>query len=204
MKNWYLLLLIFIFVQSCTNDSAIDKDFLKESAFSEAEQIELTEFLEAFDDAVCLSQDQKDQRIKKCYHAFFRNFEDNFKNNSSMDTGISEASYAKINSILSTELSKQLWSESKSFTDLESKQVLRTNYTLNTRGRYFRFMNDILSKEQDEIKTIVDQIKKFNEFTPSIYGGIISDHKNFDLKDERVRLFLAIHYFGMVKGKMVG
>ena len=197
MKYKQLILLsIMVILFSCQ----IEKDTKLESnkTFSESETKEIINLLNQFDSEICKNENKENGNISICYQAFFQRIVKEIENGS-YEIGINEASQKRIVETLSPELYKEFWKQGEG---IINRRIPNSNETFSdsiqslyiAKGKYFEFLENEVSKINPTTKQYFDKFITVGDISPSMVADVAKNYENYDIKDERIRFLIAIHY----------
>jgi len=195
MKNIvpYLITIIML-VMSCNiqNHNTLFKDSRITEKFSEKEIKSLNEILFYFDNYV--NGFYKDVPIDSAYHYYCEealncsSFEELWNNLSSDKT----TNDAFIKRFRNNDLFNELWI-GKYLTDHATGDTLGYVLFPNWEGKYIGFVN-IICEDYPQLKGYREEVKSTASIPPTLVVSFQRIHSKLNFKDEKTRLFVALHY----------
>ena len=64
------------------------------------------------------------------------------------------------------------------------------------KGKFFKYLKNEVSSEIPAIKEIIDHMVEIGGMSPSVFADVLMNYHKFDIRDDRIRLFISIHYLG--------
>jgi len=196
----YLILISVVFLMACKSPEKVNNSFLKESSFSDHEIHQLTLLLENFDRAVCEIENQKTNKLERCYQSLFEKLKEQQKAGI-ISIGFDEELQNSLYSNIDGDLSKELWTTLYSIKNKgEVHQDTLITKVLNVQGKFFQFLEKEVAKDYPIIQENVEALNKTGAMTPTFVADVLMNYDQLSIEDERVRLFIAIHYLGLNEG----
>ena len=170
--------------------------------FTKEETTQLLKFLEDFDQVIATIENTGTTDIKTNYHSLFKKLKEQSKEGI-LNIGIEENVQERLEGYFDKDLSNELWSNmtSLSVNRIEVKDTIFLPF-LNAQGKLFRMLENELSLDYPIIKEGVRKINIMGEMSPALIADIIMGYENYNIQDDRVRLFIAIHYLGYNRGNI--
>ncbi len=186
MKKILLIFILFltIIVFSCNNYryNELNKDKLINKYFNKDEIEDLEKILHFFEDEICK---ERSNDIKECYHNFLEKAEESYKNK---NFGISkEKQKGVLNSISKTTYGK-IWYNG--FSIKNNCQDTVDIIMIKPESVYMDFLKDINKSYIEEYYYTATDIG----ISAGSINFMINHYNRFNLKDEKEKLIIAIHY----------
>lgn len=189
--------IILMFCQSCSHHNQLQSN----KTFNEQETKELMELLHKFDAEICHIEHVDDKQIFDCYQSFFERMEKCIID-PSLKSGISETAYQQIVETLSPNLRDEIWIrgisiEQQKIPNSDSQEIFRDTFPstiVNTQGKYFQYLQNEVAKIDFRIEGYVEYLDRAGCIAPNLVVDVFKNHSQYNIKDEGVRLLLAIHY----------
>ena len=191
MKN-LLLISTMIVALSCTtqrqNDLSNDQT-IKES-FNTIEINDLTKIQSFFDKSIGLTESDKQENLEKVYTDFFLQNSD-IEKVSDFKLSLNFNDQKKLYNQLDKRTFDNIWEISWS-TKWNSNDTIK-HIQLNRQGKYVEFLKSF--GEQDSvINNYYNSLEIAGDISPSMFADLIKNYKNYNIKDPKIRLIIAIHY----------
>ena len=192
-----LIVIIFIFQFSCKSDQ-INKLRIN-TTFSAKETDQIIEMLHRFDSEICINEQKEIDVIEDCYASFFKRIKKE-TDYGKLDIGISEVQQDFIISALDKSLRKEFWAEGIGVLNrvINATSPPKTYHdTIKVisigKGMFLDFLKNDVSAVSSKVKDYYERYLNMG-VTPTIEADIITNYEEYDISDERIRLFIAVHY----------
>ncbi|WP_321288302.1 hypothetical protein [uncultured Sunxiuqinia sp.] len=191
MKNLFLVLTIII-AFSCTTqkqNNLSNDETIKES-FNSTEINDLTKIQSFFDKSIGLTENKNQENLEKVYTYFFLENSDiekaaNFK--LSINFNDQKELYNQLDEKTFNDIWEISWSKKWNSNDT-IKHV-----QLNRQGKYVQFLKTF--GEQDSvINNYYNSLEIAGDISPAMVADLAKNYKNYNVKDPKIRLIIAIHY----------
>jgi hypothetical protein len=177
---------------NCSNSSNLNLESNQtvKSVFNKSEIKDLSRILKFFNEQICSIQRVDQVNPSECYRSFFErmkktsdegfiNIEIPYKEQQILYTQIRESTF------------EEIWSIGKSWIPHTTDTTKSIYY--NHEGKFVAFLKE-LGNENKMIKNYYDAYESCGDICPSIVADLIMNYENYDIKDVRVQLVVAIHY----------
>lgn len=186
IKKLILLLGLLLLLSSCKEDKSLGKSPAIMKLFNKTEMLDLEKILTFFDNQIF--NKFKSKSLVQNYSLFYE------KSLMRLDSGeiYLGFSYEKQNKLileLKESTFKKIWNLGKSYNKKDTTSIVN----LKVDGNYIKFLKT-LGKENIAIKKYVDDLIFNYDITPSQSYFFINNYESINIKDERIRLMIAIHY----------
>jgi len=182
------LLLLLLLLSCCKEDKTLGKSPTIMKLFNKHEILDLERILTFFDNQII--GEFKSKSLRKNYSLFH---EKSLKRLDSGEIylGFSYEKQDKLILELKKSTFKKIWDLGKSYNNNNKDTTSIIN--LKVDGNYMKFL-EIIGKENIAIKKYVDDLTFNYDITPSQSYFFVNNYDSIDIKDERIRLMIAIHY----------
>ena len=188
MRTLISILLVLIISYSCSNDKKLETDKIIKKVYNESDIVFLKKILVFFDSEICKLSDKTD--LYDCYQDYF-DFKMKQINIGEFTIRIPfDKQLELFNSFDSTFIFEN-WGYGRMHERKEDKYYEYLN--LRNDGKFSKFL-ELLSSENKKFRYYSETLNSAGCITPSMIGGLIINAKEYDIKDEKVRLVFAIHY----------
>ncbi|MCL3782229.1 hypothetical protein EMN47_17715 [Prolixibacteraceae bacterium JC049] len=191
MKN-LLLISTMIIALSCTTqrqNDLLNDQTIKES-FDTTQINDLVKIQSFFDKSIGLTENDKQENMGKVYNDFFLQ-NSNIKKVSDLKLSINlndqKALYNQLDKNTFNDIWEISWSKKGYSTD-----TLK-HIQLNRQGKYVELLKTI-GKQNTVISNYYNSLEIAGDISPSMFADLIKNYKNYDIKDPKIRLIIAIHY----------
>ena len=189
-KICYIVTLLFLI--GCLNScqKRLESSSTLTEIFNESEIQDFSKILEFFDNEVCESEKVDSNNIYDCYKIFFKRMSQAVETGN-IEIKIDFDSQKKLYNKISDSTFNQIWWFGKSWSE---KKVDTLKYIdIRYDGKYVVFLNK-LGRDYQVIEDYHKRFEAFGAITPSMINEIFVNYDQYDIKDERVRLMIAVHY----------
>jgi hypothetical protein len=190
MKNFIIIFYLTTVITNLSCNSAVFSQSLKndtliQSYFSQNEINDLENILSFFNNEITKNCSGD---LDKCYNMYFENIQEKFKKN---DFGIPQEKEDILLKNIRQSTFDKIWSESIAFKN--NRKDTADIIIMNINGQYMNFL-----KEYGSIKQFIYPyyygIKITGDINAGSINSMILNYDKFNIKDEKDRLIIAIHY----------
>lgn len=183
MKILFFIPILFI-AFSCSNQKQNDfsNDKTITDIFSKTEISDLLKIQHFFDKNIGLDKANKQKKLDEVYSKFFLK-------NSKIDQ--QEDLKLSIRFDNQKELYTQL--DKKTFNDIWKVSSKSKRLSLNPKGKYASLLKEV-GKKDSVINNYYNGLQRVGDISPSIVSDLLKNYKNYNIKNPKVRLMIAIHY----------
>jgi hypothetical protein len=186
MKFFSLLLLITTL--SCQAQSLADYQVVRE-VFNTDEIADLEKIISFFNQSICEAENRLESNVVDCYDHYFKRMR-SAEQTGVIDLKIPQEAQGQLLNELSPNTLNEIWSRS-----LVSGRCPPEVFDLNlkVKSKYIRFLK-LLSKENGKIKKYVEMLEGAGELSTGMVADVLLNYKDYDIRDKRIQLFMAVHY----------
>jgi hypothetical protein len=188
MKRLINIILTLTFSFSLLSGQGLKSDKIINKVFNETEIVELKKILTFFDREIQKLSDEAN--LFDCYHAYFEQHINNFKLGT-IEPNISIDKQMEFYKTIDNAVLHEVWVGIKEKKQNEEKYRLVLD--LNDKGKYIKFLK-LLSSKNSAIKDYHEGYLFSGSIITPMTGNIIMNHNKFNIRDEKIRLVIAIHY----------
>ncbi len=191
MKNLFLISTMIIAL-SCTTQRQNDlsNDLTIKESFNTTEINDLTKIQSFFDKSIGLTESDKQDNLEKVYTDFFLQNSD-IEKMSDFKLSINFNDQKGMYNQLDKKTFDNIWTISW-LTKPDSNDSLKY-IQLNRQGKYVEFLKS-LGQQDSVINNYYNSLEIAGDISPTMVGDLIKNYKNYNIKDPKVRLIIAIHY----------
>lgn len=200
MKHKLILFTIPALLFACQNHLQKPSELKSNKTFSESETEEIIDLLHSFDQEICKIENLENENVSACYRSFFERIKREIEDGD-YEIGISEAGQKAMVGALSQELREEFWRAGRSIINRRIPNddsgrtfpdTVQSIYFAD--GKYLKFLEEEVSGKNPQVKQYVDNLRRTMGISPSVFADVVFNYKAYDVKDERIRLLIAIHY----------
>lgn len=191
MRN-FLLIMTAIFAVCCVSQRQNDlsNDETIKETFNATEIDDLLKIQSFFDKSIGLTDTKNQKEIIKAYTDFFQ-LNSEIEKVADLDLPINFNDQKKLYNQLDKKTFEDIWSIGWS-TKMNSNDTLK-NVELNRHGKYVEFLKT-LGKQDSIIDKYHNSLEVAGDISPAIVADLVKNHDNYNIKDPKIRLMIAIHY----------
>lgn len=191
MRN-ILLIMTAIFAVCCVSQRQNDlsNDETIKETFNATEIDDLLKIQSFFDKSIGLTVTKNQKEIIKAYTDFFQ-LNSEIEKVADLDLPINFNDQKKLYNQLDKKTFEDIWSIGWS-TKMNSNDTLK-NVELNRHGKYVEFLKT-LGKQDSIIDKYHNSLEVAGDISPAIVADLVKNHDNYNIKDPKIRLMIAIHY----------
>lgn len=186
-----LLFLSFAFLISCQKESTGLASYPRvTSTFSAEEVTELQEFLDTFTSLICQKVNQDNADSSACFIAYLQKVSAT-KNSGKLETFLSSD---EINSLLSSmdpSTLREVWMPFMAVVERNTIDTIEIQ-SLNPDGKYGLFLEK-MAEESPQLNSYFLAYNNLRMLSPTMISQILMDWQSLNIKDESIRLVLAVH-----------
>lgn len=161
--------------------------------FDEAEIQDLKKIIDFFTNAICSFQKFDKDIGRECFEPFFKEME---KRKEREDLFIYIGQIPNIDlERLRREIDTNTFNEIWHYPESENPQ---NNKSINPNGKYVNFL-ERLGAEYPYLKFYIGTVTATGHLSSSIVSEVISKHADYDIRDQRIQLFFAVHYLTLIE-----
>lgn len=183
-----LTLLLLITTLSCQSQSLSDYQDVRE-VFNTDEIADLEKIMDFFNRTICEAENVPDTKVLDCYDHFFKRMR-SAEQTGVIDLKIPQAAQEQLLKDLSPNTLNEIWS----FSHVNGScppEVFVLN--LKVKSKYVRFLK-LMARENGEIKNYVEMLEGAGELSAGMVADVMLNYRDYDIRDERIQLFMAVHY----------
>jgi len=196
MKAYFkILIFLLIIFSGCTSEK---KNLLKDNnTFTVKETAQLNSFLEDFDNTIAKIQETGSSDIETNYYSFFERLRNQSKDGI-LNIGIDQESQNRLEARINKDLTDELWSRMY-YNNVRSEALQDSCFRniIHSRGKLFQFLETEVAPDYPVIHADVEKLRIAGETSPPLIATILFHYENYNIQDDRVRLFIALHYMGL-------
>lgn len=182
---------IIVFLLGCHSPKkSIDnyKEIIK--IFNQEETNDLKKILSFFDSAVCKSENLNKNDLNNCYNQYFKRMKVEEKRTGNFEIQISYQEQKKLINHLNVNTFNQIWTKYKTNYDkLDTLEIL----SFNLNGKFVAFLKEF-GETNNKIHSYQERLEAVGDISPTMMGDIVVNYTDYNISDDRIRLFIAIHY----------
>ena len=190
MKIQTVLISFIILVIGCQSNPKSLRDYEEvNKIFQEKEIEDLERIVDFFNESICKSEKLENTNVLDCYELYFKRMR------KAEETGIVEIQIPyqeqeKLMREIDLNSFNQIWSYGKTWRkNSDTLEVVNIKYD----GKYIKFLKEF-GKENIKAKNYVDRFEAVGDISPSMFADVLMNYKEYDVRDERIKLLIAIHY----------
>lgn len=195
--NKILSILVLICLVSCAPDAPrqgyLRSDALIKLHFNNYQIKDLETVMSFFEIQICGSLPASPESAADCYKAYLKNLSANSnigEMNLNLPINLQDQTLASIRPVTFD----GIWVRKPEIDFNENNN----SFALKYGGQYNNFLN-AMAKENEAIQQYVDVFNQAGTITPSMIANVLLNYENFDLDQQRGRLFITIHYLTLNK-----
>lgn len=199
MKTIIACLVIGILI-SCSHSNKIDSirdNKTVRKIFNEREIQELVKILDFFENQICSIDGGSSSNVLSCYRNFFIRM-DSAEVTGDIDPLIDFEQQKNLYAIISDSTFDSIWQFNKTWNMSSPSDTLKS-ITFNDQGSYFAFLIE-LAREEKLAKNYVEAFEAAGQMSPGSISHLLKMYNMYNIKDERIRLMIAIHYLTLNDG----
>ena len=191
------IIAFLLILGSCTYDTErkLNSNLTVTDCFTQEEIKDLTKLLDFFNEQICVSNAIDKKEIIKCYDSFIKRMSETAETGN-FEIKIPFAKQREIYNQISDSLFNQIWCFGKTWRRDSPDTLKSIDYRID--GKYMKFLKE-LGKEYELAKNYSETLELAYGISPSMVGDIlmIKERYQYDLKDIRLQLVMAVHYLTM-------
>jgi len=195
MKLSFIIASILILFNACSDKLESNKTIT--SIFQEKEIQDLKKILNFFNDQICGSEISDRSKLHDCYTKYFKRLKEVSISEGDIRIGISYDEQKKLYENLNDETFDEIWYFIKSWHQGSTDTLKNMQYRPN--GKYVRFLEEF-GKKNEKINDYYESCIASGGIPPTRVADVIYNYEDYNIKDVRVRLVIAIHYLTMNDG----
>lgn len=172
--------------------------------FTESETAELISLLDKFDKEICKTESTPRRDLIASYNLFFEQMYEDI-NSGNAEIRIDRNSHNEIIKSLKPNLRKEFWGTGETIIQRRIP-ALNSNATFPDtipnvyfkKGKYYEYLEKEISKINPKTKQYFEYLSSAMDFNSiKIVVDLISNFKEYDISDDRIRLLIAIQYLSL-------
>ena len=191
MRKFYFYITILL-LTGCSHSSTVKKlesNRTVSDIFDKSEIKDLAVIVDFFNGQICSSQ----KNVSQCYQRFFE-WMKACEVKGDIDVNIPYGEQQTMYSQLSENTFNQVWRIDQCRyraiqNEADTVEIINIAYA----GKYLKFLK-AFGKENSFVELYSDRFEQMGLISPSCFGMVIVEYKQFDVNDIRIQLFLAMHY----------
>jgi hypothetical protein len=193
MKQLLILTFILTLISCSRTDEKLGDNQTVKSIFDNSEIQDLEKILTFFEHQICKTENISPDNALICYESFFSRM-DKAEESGDIDIQIPFENQIELYNQIDTSTFNQLWTINWSwkFGALDSLKSITFNY----KGKYARFLESF-GTENKIIKDYYESFQAAGDISPNMVIRLLKMYKDYDTKDIRIRLLVAMHYLTM-------
>jgi len=193
MNKIFQILFFLVFIGCATNKSEkLQSNSTINSIFNKKESQDLQKILDFFENSICVSENIKKENINVCYKKYFERLKQESEKNGNIYLKIPIDEQLKVYKNFKDSTFKEIWQLGKFFPLNTTTDTLKY-YSYNFNGKYLEYLKE-LGKTNKAVDNYTKSFLNAGDMPPSMWASVLMDYENYNIKDIRVKLFLAIHY----------
>jgi len=150
---------------------------------------DLEKIIDSFNKSICKSENLKGTDVLECYEHYFTRMQ------KAVETGRLEfqlpyAEQEKLMKELDIRSFYEVWGNLRTWKrGSDTLKVVNNKYN----GKYIKFLKSF-SKENIKIQKYVFSYENIGDISPTMIADIVTNFNEYDIRDERIKLLIAIHY----------
>lgn len=194
MRANILLICLTIVILGCLSDSKTLSDYEDvNQRFEPTEIKDLEKIIGFFNTAICESEGIKDGNVLHCYEKYFKRMRKS-EQTGKIEIAISYQDQEKLMNEISLDSFDDILRYKKSW-----KKGMHQASSI-AEGKYVKFLKEV-GNDHEKVKTYADRLAATGDISPSLVAEVLINYKDFDVRDDRVKLLIAIHYLTMNQHK---
>lgn len=195
MKRIILLNILFFILISCSikEKRKLESDSIITSVFNKTEIQDLQTILNFFNKQICENEDFDGQNINNYYQDFMKRLKsESIESNGTIYLEIPFEEQLKMYKRIENSTFNEIWLFGKSFPLGSSTDTLKSIF-INHSGKYPKFLKEV-GKKDSIINIYQEQLSNSGDISPQMFSSLLMGYENYNIKDIKVRLVIAIHY----------
>ncbi|MEM6298079.1 MAG: hypothetical protein AAF740_05250, partial [Bacteroidota bacterium] len=190
MKIQIILISLFIFVIGCQSNPKSLGDYEDVNKTFEADEVQdLEKIVNFFNESICESENLESTNVLNCYEQYFKRML-KAEETGIVEIQISYEAQEKLMKEINPRSFDQIWTYRKTWRKgTDTLEVVDINYD----GKYIKFLKEF-GKENIKAKYYAERFEATGDISPSMFADVLVNYKDYDVRDERVKLLIAIHY----------
>jgi hypothetical protein len=193
MKQLLILTFILTLISCSRTDEKLGDNQTVKSIFDNNEIQDLEKILTFFEHQICKTENIPSDNALICYESFFSRM-DKAEESGDIDIQIPFENQIELYNQIDTSTFNQLWTFNWSW-KFGAPDSLKS-ITFNYEGKYVRFLESF-GKENKIIKDYYESFQAAGDISPNMVARLLKMYKEYDTKDIRIRLLVAMHYLTM-------
>ncbi len=201
MRIFQIIFLFFLISCSNNNKEKLKSDSIITSVFNKAEIQDLQTILDFFDNEICKNEILEENKINKCYQAFFERIKSEFiETNGTINLQIPFEEQLEMYEKIDISTFDELWIFGKKFPLGSYTDTLKSIF-INHSGKYSKFLKEV-GKKDSIINIYQDHLHGHGDISPQLFSNVLMNYQNYNINDKKVRLIIAIHYLTLNDGNL--
>ena len=191
MKKIYQIIALLVLIGcSATNQDSLESNSTITTVFNESEIQDLERILEFFNEQICTTQQVDKNNLIDCYKSFFERMSESV-NMGSIEIKIPFDEQQYMYKQISDSTFNQIWAFNKvwKYNTTDTLKEIGIKYDC----KYVDYLEQ-LGKDYEVINNYYDGFKSIGDIGPHRVADLLVNYHNYNTKDIRIRLVVAIHY----------
>jgi hypothetical protein len=190
MKIQTIVISLIIFVIGCQSNPKSLEDYKDVNKIFEANEIEdLEKIVDFFNESICKSENLESTNVLNCYEQYFKRMR-KAEETGNVEMRISYQEQEKLMKEINLNTFNQIWTYGKTWKKgSDTLEVVNIKYD----SKYIKFLKEF-GKGNIKAKNYVERFEAVGDISPSMFADVLINYKDYDVRDERIKLLIAIHY----------
>jgi len=206
MKKLSIIIIFgIILLLSCKNKNI---ELVNNKTFTELETKELLTLIQKFDKTLCEIERQDANNINECYESFFERIWEEIQLGN-YNIGINNSKQQEILNSLSEELKSEIWFYGTGIINRRYPENSNNLYpdtvksvSIN-RNKYYLFLKNEAAIINSNTNQYYEGLEVVGTISPSMFADSAENYSNYNIKDERIKLLIAIHYLTLNQNNLI-
>ena len=195
----YFAVVMLVLLMGCKSNTAKEMQSIRTvtDIFDKAEIKDLATIVDFFNAQICDEPKNAKADITKCYQSFFKRMEE-CEIKGDITVPVSFEAQQGLYSRISARSFNEIWAYNQHWARILVDSVLHDTYVteihLKCNGKYLQFLEK-LGNENEVISDYLDALLSVGGMiSPAHVAWVLKLYDQFDVKDLRFQIFIAIHY----------
>jgi len=195
MKKTNQILVTFILlISSSTFGQYLQTDSTINSIFTSEEINNLEKIMNFFSDQICKLEYIENHHTINCFESYCKNLKERTNAFSSVDLNLSLKEQKIFYDNIDSSTFNEIWHYEKGWKPKTNDTIIEIDIDPN--GKYAKFLRS-LGQDYSKVGEYYDDFESIGGISPTMIAELLINYKEFNFRDDRIRLLFAIHYLTM-------
>ena len=159
------------------------------AVFHEEEIRDLAKIIAFFNEAICKSEHLDNSNVLACYERYFRRMQE-AEETGNLAINIPRQEQETLLREISPGTFEQIWAHGKAWAKgTDTLDILN----IKPEGKFMAFLQ-AYGKANPKAKDYAEKFEVVGDISPSMIADVLINHQAYDVRDERMKLLIAVHY----------